>query len=430
MKVLKFGGGIILNPEASERMADIIKDHSDDDLMIVVSALNKMTNAFEDLVNAYMSNPTAVPEKLKIIRNYHFSFARGLFKDKNHEIFRDLDRMFTELETYLQTPTASFYNFEYDQIVSYGEQLSSAIISRALSKFGVEHKLFDARDLVKTDSHFRAARLNTELTDEAVRANLSTYFREETREKKVALTQGFIGSSVRNETTTLGREGSDFTAAILAFVLNASEVIIWKDVPGILTADPALFKDARKIDRLSYHEAMMMAYYGAKVVHPKTIRPLQRKNIPLYVRSFYNLEGEGTKVHGEAEDVSKVTSFMVKKDQALLSVFPSEFSFITSEDISKIFSLLHKYALSVNFMQNTAFRFSFCITDNIDKTGELLKNLDASFKTECTKGLEVTTIRHYTEEDIEKVTLGKNILMEQRSYDTAQFVIKSGEEDN
>lgn len=425
MKVFKFGGGILDSAKAIQEMAGIVKQHTGDNLVVVVSALNKMTNALEGLIDAYMHGTSQSAGELKKIKEYHYNLAKELFEDKDHRAFREIDQLFTELETYLETPSVPFYDFEYDQVVCFGELLSSLIVSNALADAGLDHQLFDARDLIKTNQHYRAAQVDPEQTDEAILSNLASFFRTDQKNKKIALTQGFIGSSANHQTTTLGREGSDFTAAIIAFVLNASEVVIWKDVPGVLTGDPDLLKDAKKIDRLSYDEAMMMASYGAKVIHPKTIRPLKQKSIPLYVRSFYDTEDQGTLVHVDTGEIPENTSFMVKKNQALVSVYPSEFSFISAEDISKIFGLLHKYNLPVNLMQNTALRFTFCIDHQPEKTDELLKNLDATFDTTCTCGLEVITVRHYNAEDIKMITTGKTVIMEQRSPITAQVVVES-----
>lgn len=423
MKVLKFGGGIIRNADAITRMAEVIRRHGDDDLVVVVSALNKMTNAFEKLVNAYLNEPGETTAQLETIRKYHRDLASELFSPPGHEAFRELERLLTELLNYLSTPSANSFDFEYDQIVCYGELLSSSIISYALKDRGVGHKLVDARDLIKTNNHYRAALVETALTGEAVHSIIGSYLREDTEHKKILLTQGFIGSTHNNHTTTLGREGSDFSAAILAYVLDASAVVIWKDVPGIMNADPVIFDDAVKIERLSYSEAMKMAYYGAKVVHPKTLRPLEQKNIPLYVKPFDASMGKGTVVHGDTPGSKQVTTFMVKRRQALISLQSTEFSFITSEDMSHIFHLLHRYSLSVNLMQDTAQHFSFCIDHLPGRTGKLVSDLENLFRVNCTTDVEVITIQNYTEKEIEKAVGLKEVIVEQRNPGTVRMVV-------
>jgi aspartate kinase len=405
-------------------MVAIVRGHRADNLVIVVSAMNKMTNTFEKLIHAYLNKSDETATLLDKIEKFHTEIAQKLFGKGNHPAHEELARLFGELRSYVSTNPVPHYDFEYDQIVIYGELLSSAVTSHALLDAGIDHKLFDARQLIKTNASYRAALIEPDRTDEAILNFLSPMFNKTKRKKKIALTQGFIGESYNFHSTTLGREGSDYTAALLAFVLNAKEVIIWKDVPGVLTADPERFGEADKIDELSYQEALMMAYYGAKVIHPKTIRPLQRKSIPLYVKSFFNPKAPGTIVHNIEGEEKKVTSLIVKKDQVLISVYPSDFSFLTSENHSEIFSLLSKYKLNINLVQNTALRFSFCVDDDPAKTDALLSNLESQFRIQATPNIEVLTVRHYTPEAIEKALQGSEVLLEQRSPITCQMAVK------
>jgi len=425
MKVLKFGGGIIKDAESLRQMSDIIKKYSTDDLIIVVSAMNKMTNAFEKLIHSYYNKSKDTQSHLEKIEKFHLKIANDLFPDTSHPSHIEINRLLGEIRSYISTNPVPHFDFEYDQIVIYGELLSSALIHYSLRENGIHHELFDARQLIKTNSTYRAALIDPYQTDESILKILAPLFKKK-KTRKIALTQGFIGESYNFHSTTLGREGSDYTAALLAYVLNASEVIIWKDVPGVLNADPERYPDAKKIPELSYHEALMMSYYGAKVIHPKTIRPLQRKSIPLNVRSFTDPEAEGTIVHHITGEEKNNTSLIVKKNQLLISVYPSDFSFLTSENISHIFNLLQRHTLNINLVQNTALRFSFCVDDDPVKTDSLQNNLTSRYRIQSTPGIEVITVRYYTPAAIKKALGDKEVLLEQHSPVTAQMAVKRG----
>ena len=413
MKIYKFGGASVKDAESVRKISKLLVNECVEPLAIVISAMGKTTNMLEKVVNDYYSNNSPNLDEVKL---YHYSILEELF-DKSHSIFDDVNNLFVEIEWAIEDIPTSNYAYEYDQIVSVGELLSTKIVSAFLDQEGFSNKWIDARDIIPTDNTYRNARVDWQLT----KYNIAKYISN----SKVFLTQGFIGCTTENFTTTLGREGSDFTAAILGFALDAEEVTIWKDVDGMLNADPRYFDDAKLLNQLSFTEAIELAYFGAKVIHPKTIQPLKEKNISLRIKSFLNPKKEGTVIFEDAEMKPFLPSFIIKENQILISISANDLSFIVEDHLSCIFSLLAKYGLAINMMQNSAVSFSVCIDNDSQKILDLISELKEDFKVQYNDQLTLCTIRHYDQAAIDKVVNKKNILLEQKSRQTIQFVFSN-----
>ena len=411
-RVLKFGGASIRDSSKIENVFSILSSYNNEKIVIIFSAIANVTNLLEELVDLYLMNDLRKQHKLVEIHQIHINIVKDLF-EKNHSIYNKLNNLIDELRVIIHKKPESGYSFIYDQIVSYGELMSTKILNDYLNLRKFNSILLDARDLVKTDSKFQNAKIDWSSTKKNI--------------KKIKLdspiiTQGFIGSNTSNQTTTLGREGSDFTAAIFANILNADEVIIWKDVIGVLNADPRYFNDTILLSNLSYSEAIELAFYGAKVIHPRTIQPLQEKNIPLSVRSFININEPGTLI-AEIKNNKPITSYIVKENQVLISISDINLSFIVEEHLSWIFSVLSKYDISVNLMQNSAVSFSVCVDNKKNKVLDLVTELSTKFKVYYNNKVKLFTIRHYSEDSINKVIDGKSVLLEQKSRNTVQYVV-------
>ena len=413
MKVYKFGGASVKDAEGVRNVSQILVNECTEPLVIVISAMGKTTNMLEKVVNDYYNRNTP---NLDEVKHYHYSILEELF-DKSHSIFDDVNNLFVEIEWAIEDTPTSTYAYEYDQIVSVGELLSTKIVSAFLDQEGFVNKWIDARDIIRTDNTYRNARVDWQLT----KYNIAKYISN----SEVFLTQGFIGCTTENFTTTLGREGSDFTAAILGFALDAEEVTIWKDVDGMLNADPRYFDDAKLLNQLSFAEAIELAYFGAKVIHPKTIQPLKEKNISLRIKSFLNPKEEGTVIFEDAEMEPFLPSFIIKENQILISISANDLSFIVEDHLSYIFSLLAKYGLGINMMQNSAVSFSVCVDNDSQKILDLISELKEGFKVQYNDQLTLCTIRHYDQAAIDKVVDEKNILLEQKSRQTIQFVFSN-----
>lgn len=411
-RVLKFGGASIRDSSKIENVFSILSSYKNEKIVIIFSAIANVTNLLEELVDLHLMNDLRKQHKLVEIHQIHLNIVKDLF-EKNHSIYNKLNNLIDELRVIIDKKPESGYSFIYDQIVSYGELMSTKILNDYLNLRKFNCILLDARDLVKTDSKYQNAKIDWSSTKKNI--------------KKIKLdspiiTQGFIGSNTSNQTTTLGREGSDFTAAIFANILNADEVIIWKDVNGVLNADPRYFNDTILLSNLSYSEAIELAFYGAKVIHPRTIQPLQEKDIPLSVRSFININEPGT-VIAEIKNNKPITSYIVKENQVLISISDINLSFIVEEHLSWIFSVLSKYDISVNLMQNSAVSFSVCVDNKKNKVLDLVTELSTKFKVYYNNKVKLFTIRHYSEDSINKVIDGKSVLLEQKSRNTVQYVV-------
>ena len=415
MQIFKFGGASVKDAAGVRNVAKILEKVGYAHSLIVISAMGKTTNALEVMVNNYFKAPAQLPESLQTIKDFHYQIIRELFSDENHPVYWKVDGLFAELSSFLERNKSPKHSFVYDQVIGFGELLSTTIISQYLNDNGIKNNWIDVRNLIKTDSNYRDAGIDWEETQTNISNNIN--------KSLLNITQGFLGSDANFFTTTLGREGSDYTAAIFAYCLNAKSVTIWKDVPGVLNADPRYFQHTQLLRKIPYQEAIELAFYGASVIHPKTLQPLQQKEIPLYVRSFVNPTEEGSAVCNVASLEPKVPCFILKKDQILLSLSSRDFSFIMEEGISYIFKSLHKAQMKVSVIQNSAISFSVCVENKFDTLPELLEKLEERFKVSVTEGVTLYTIRHATEAAINEVATGKNVLLKQVSSDTVQMII-------
>ncbi|GAB3912289.1 aspartate kinase [Larkinella knui] len=418
MQVFKFGGASVRDAQGVRNVAGIIQQQRPNNLLVVVSAMGETTNALEQLTWAYLRRQGDQELIWQRIRAYHEQIIRDL--TNKPEAFEPVYSLFSEVETMLnQEPEPHQHPDKvYDHLVSYGELLSTRIVNAYLNQSGLDSYWVDARRLVRTDDSYREGKVDWEQTCEYITDTLADLL-----ETGVAITQGFIGSTGEGYTTTLGRDGSDYTAAIFAHCLNAEGVTIWKDVPGVLNADPKWFDETVKIDQLTYQDAIELAYYGATVIHPKTIKPLQNKNIPLYVRSFLHPQETGTAI-GQFEKHLPIPSFIFKMNQTLISLHPKDFSFIAEENLSKIFGQFAEYGVKINLMQNTAISFSVVVDHRPERLARLMPNLQEDFRISYNEGLELITIRHYDEKTIDRVLVNKKLLVEQKSRYTVQLVVK------
>lgn len=424
MKVFKFGGASVKDAKGVKNVSEIVKRYSNENLAIVISAMGKITNSLEDLVKAYIKS---LPEKntiLNSIKKYHCDIVDELFSSNaKQQVINKIDSIFTELNNRLEKTPSANYNLVYDQIVCIGELASTIIVSEYFNSIGITNTWFDARKLIRTDSTYREGKVDWKVSEELVSKTLIPFYIG-SLDKKIAITQGFIGGTSIDLTTTLGREGSDYTAAILSYLLDAKDMTIWKDVPGVLNADPRIYPDAVKLEKISFHEAIELSYYGATVIHPKTIKPLQNKGIPLYVNSFIEPLAKGTVIQASEDFDNKIASFIYKKNQVLISIIPRDFSFIVEENLRDIFDLFSQQNMHVNMMQNSALSFSVVIDADEEKLPKLIKQLQAQYKVKYNEGCELVTIRHYTEEIISKIITGE-VLLTQKSRHTARFVTRN-----
>ena len=420
MKVFKFGGASVKDASSVRNVASILSLFQDENLVVVISAMGKTTNALEKVVNAYYYKKPELSEAIQFVKDFHTGILQGLGFQNNHDIFHQLENVFTEIEWVMEDGTSKGYAFIYDQIVSQGELISTKIISAYLNENGCPNQWLDARDVIQTDNTYREGKINWELTEKLVEGKV----KELQKKNRIIITQGFIGSTSENFTTTLGREGSDYTAAILSYSLNAEEMVVWKDVPGVLSADPKFYSDAVKLQEVSYLDAIELTYYGATVIHPKTIKPLENKNIPLRVRSFLAPKESGTSVGNYSTTKPLVPCFIFKTNQILLSISAKDFSFIAEDALSKIFQTFADHKLKINLMQNSAISFSVCADNDEFKIPSLMEELNKHFKVRYNDNLRLITVRHYYQSTIDQLTKDKKILLEQRSRHTAQVIMK------
>lgn len=418
IKVFKFGGASIRDISRIANVGEIISKYRAEKTIIVVSALGKTTNALEDVVNSFFYNPSELKEKMDFVKSTHLEIMKELFA-QDHEIYNTINDMWVEIDWIIEESPQDPYDYIYDQIVPIGEMMSSLILAEYVKKIGIKCAWIDARDMIKTDSIYREASIIWDSTIKNSKSMLYAAFEE----NDVVVTQGFIGSTSDNNTVTLGREGSDFSAAILSYCIDAEDMTIWKDVPGILSADPRLFDNVVKIDQLSYLEAVEMTYYGASVIHPKTIKPLQNKNIPLRVKSFLEPEGQGSLISNR-QDLHYPPIVVVEKDQTLLSISPKDFSFVVEHHLARLFQLFAKHRLFVNMMRNTAVSFSVIVTNIPERIDALLEELSTDFNTYKEEGLELITVRHYTQEVVDNLKKDKLVLQEEAIHNTIQMVVK------
>lgn len=416
MKIFKFGGASVKDAKGVKNVVKVLETVGYDNTLLVVSAMGKTTNALEEVIKNYFQNKDELQSSIQEVKKYHNEILLELFEKESHPVFWKVDGLFAELSSFLGRNKSPNYNFVYDQVIGFGELISTTIISQYLLETGIKNTWLDVRNFIKTDATYRDANVDWESTQQNINEGVNKGL--------LNITQGFLGSDPNNFTTTLGREGSDYTAAIFAYCLNAESVTIWKDVPGVLNADPRYFENARLLNQISYTEAIELAFYGASVIHPKTLQPLQRKEIPLYVKSFINPTGAGTSVSKGQDLEPKVPCFIVKKDQVLISLSSLDFSFIVEENISEIFKLLHDHRMKVDVIQNSAISFSVCADNKFNNLKDLLNILKAKFKVDCEEGVSLYTVRHATQNSLEELENGKDILLKQRLQNTVQLVTR------
>lgn len=419
MKVFKFGGASIKDAAGIRNVASILQQFKDEQLVIVVSAMGKMTNALEEVINAHMKQTGQAQALYDEVKEKHYALLRELF-EPGDEVFTSVHDTFVEGEWVLEETPADNYDYMYDQIVCVGELVSSKIVTAYLNKVGLRTTWLDARDVVATDNTYREGWVIWDKT----KANAQRVVSPMLAAGGFVLTQGFIGSTSENFTTTLGREGSDYSGAIFSYCLDAESMSIWKDVAGVLNADPRLFENTIKLDRLSYREAIEMTYYGASVIHPKTIKPLQNKNIPLYVKSFLDPSAPGTEISSDNEETYPPI-IVVEKNQALLHISTLDYSFVAEHHMARLFGKAADLRIFVNMMQNTAISFTICVTNVPERIERFIREVSDEFKVKTESGLELITIRHYLPETIDSLKRNKMVLFEERIRNTMHMVVKN-----
>ncbi|HAB27205.1 MAG: aspartate kinase [Xanthomarina sp.] len=416
MQVFKFGGASVKDAKGVKNLVNVLNKTGYKNTLVVVSAMGKTTNALEKVIANYFDNKGELQSSLQEVIKFHNGILLDLFDNEQHAVYKKITALFNELTAFMDRNKSPDYNFVYDQVIGYGELVSTTIVSEYLNDVGLKNQWLDVRDFIKTDNYYRSAHVDWEASQERI----ATQFNR----TQLNITQGFLGSDANNFTTTLGREGSDYTAAIFAYCLNAQSVTIWKDVPGVLNADPRYFENAHLLNKISYREAIELAFYGASVIHPKTLQPLQRKEIPLFVKSFLQPENKGTMVSKEAGLDPQIPCFIVKKNQVLISLSSLDFSYIVEDNISEIFKLLHLYKMKVDVIQNSAISFSVCVDNMYKNLEKLLQHLKAKFKVTCTENVSLYTIRHYNELAIKQLEKDKEVLLKQLTHETMQIVTK------
>ncbi len=415
MKVFKFGGASVKDASSIKQVAHILSQNSKEHLVVVVSAMGKTTNALEEVYRAYISNSQSVLYTLLPIKEYHFNVLKDLFNE-NDTIFLEVEDFFIKLSEILSEPPDTDIYKNYDKIVSFGELISTKIISHYLRTIGISVLWVDIRNYLITDSNHKDANILFDISAEKLKQVFS--------KKGIYVCQGFIGSSIDGHPSTLGREGSDYSAAAIANMLEAESLTVWKDVPGILNADPRIFSETIKLDVITYKEAIELAYYGAQVIHPKTIKPLQNKNIPLYVKPFEQPQSEGTVIKDIEQKLILPPIYIFKFNQVLFSISTKDFSFIAEDNLSYIFAELARCKIKVNMMQQTAITFSICFDFDEHKLHELVYSMSSKYQYVYNTQLTLVTIRHYTDEAVEKVISGKKIYLKELSRKTAKIVLK------
>lgn len=422
MKVFKFGGASVQNANAVRNVVNILQLFEGEKLVVVVSAMGKTTNALERIVEALCARKQQeFSLQVEQLQHFHLDILTDLFPERSHKIYREIEDLFEQLMSKYDDQIPDNFHFEYDQIVSLGEVISTKIVNAYVHEKGLPSNWADARKLIRTNNTYREAEVDWQRTQELI----NTHFLPGFDESDIQITQGFIGHTAEALTTTLGREGSDFTAGIFAYCLNAESVTIWKDVPGMLNADPKYFDNTIKLDKISFHEAIELSYYGASVIHPKTVKPLQNKNIPLYVKSFVDPHADGTVIQESTAHDHLVPSFIFKVNQTLFSFTTRDFSFIVESHLGDIFTRLSQIGAKINLMQNSALSFSILVDAAKVDANQVVDAFKTDYEVRYNEGLELVTIRHYDQATIDRVTVEKEILLQQKSRHTARIVMKN-----
>ena len=420
MQVFKFGGASVNSVERVKNVGDILKLYPNEKILVVISAMGKTTNALEKVTDAfYGGKKDEALQLFQQVKQQHLNTAKFLLVANAIACEEQLNNFFTEVEWLLHDKPVRDYDYYYDQVVCIGELLSTSIVSHYLNEVGIKNKWIDVRDIFRTDDNFRDAAINWEFTNSQVENSILPLFNE----TNIVLTQGFIGSTDENESTTLGREGSDYSAAVFTNLLNAKNQTIWKDVPSVMSADPKQFPDATEIHELNYNEVIEMAYYGAQVIHPKTIKPLQNKNIPLYVKCFLDPSLSGTAIHNKSlKNLPPI--IVIKENQAMIELSSKDFSFVEEKPIADLFHLFEKLKIKPNLTQNAAISMICVLDDRKDKIEKLALSASEFFDINVTKGLTLLTIRHYTRDIYDKLTTGRKMLLQQRTNETVQALLQ------
>ena len=415
MKIFKFGGASVKDAKSVKNVLRVLEHEGYNNTLIVISAMGKMTNAFEKIIDSYCQKSEELKKEIDVVRNFHVTIIEELFLTNKQFVLLEIEKLLGQLSGFFITNKNTDYNFIYDQVVGYGELISTTIVSQYLNEIGIANNWIDVRDFIKTDSSYRGAHVNWDMTEAKIK-DIDT--------SSLTITQGFLGSNKKGETTTLGREGSDYSAAIFAFCLNAESVTIWKDVKGVLNADPRYFKNTILLEQISYNEAIEMSFYGASVIHPKTLKPLENKKIPLYVRSFYNPSEKGTSVKTGLNLVPEVSCFILKQEQIFISISAQDFSFMVEHNLSDIFKILHNYKLKVNLIQNSALSFSVCIEDKFNNFDSFLKEVTLNYVVNYVENVSLYTIRHVTQEAVDLVEKRGKTILKQATKDTVQLIMQ------
>ncbi|HNZ43088.1 MAG TPA: aspartate kinase [Bacteroidales bacterium] len=420
MEVFKFGGASIKDAVSIKNVPVVLEHFKNKKIVVIISAMGKTTNALEQLLRSYFNKQEDTPGHLQNIKDFHFTIINELFPEENHPVYADINQLFDKMEKAIAQPPDANFDYQYDRIVHFGEVISSKILWHFLNYSGIQAAWMDITNVLVTNNEFRNAKVNWQKTHEQIQKHLVPVIDS----NPITVLQGFIGKSETGSVVTLGREGSDYSAAIIAYCTDAESVTIWKDVDGVLNADPKFFADTQIIENISYADAVEMAYYGASVIHPKTIKPLENKNIPLYVKPFANPSAAGTAIQSIPAKLP-IPVNIFKTNQVLISIYPNDFSFIAEENLRDIFSLFADLKISINLMQNTAISFSVVIDYHLEKLDSLIGGLQKYFKVRYNTGLELITIRNFNEATIKKILGGKKILLEQKTRYNAQFVVRN-----
>lgn len=428
MKVFKFGGASVKDADAVRNVASVLARYPGENLVVVISAMGKTTNAMEALLDAYFDPGEDWEKQLRKLKDFHSGIMYELFGDYNHPVFAVAETIYEYLRQFLGQEGLTHYDYIYDQVVPCGELLSTKIVHAWLEQDGFPVQWFDARKLIRTDASFREGRVDWEGTAEWMKPALQAFKKKAGKKGRIGITQGFIAGTDGNRISTLGREGSDYTAGIIAYTMVAEEVVIWKDVPGMLNADPKWFNNTLKLSNISYREAIELAYYGASVIHPKTIKPLQNKNIPLWVKSFLEPDETGSLINDNTSSDSLIPSYIFKVNQTLISVSPRDFSFIGEDNLRGIFDHFAKHSVKINTMQNSAIQFSVSVDHNALRIPSLIEALQKDYAVRYNENLELLTIRHYDQKTIDLLTGGKTVLLEQKSRNTVRILMKGVED--
>lgn len=419
-RVFKFGGASVKNADGVRNLQKILQLFKNEHIVVVISAIGKTTNLLEKIVEAWYFDKAKLPELIEELKNNHYQIVYDLGINCE-EIIAQLDRFINKMQQILGEEHADNFDFDYDRIVSFGEYLSTTLVSNYLSYNQVDCTWLDAAKMIRTDNTYREGKVDWTITVKEVRNQIENAYKKSPN--SIIITQGFIAGTSELLRTTLGREGSDYSASIIAYSIDAEEVTIWKDVPGVLNADPKFFPNPIKLDELPYQEAIELSFYGASVIHPKTLKPLQNKQIPLYVKSFFHPTDEGT-IIANLKLKSYHPSFIIKKEQILISISTKDFSFITENHLSEIFNLLIINKIKINLMQNSALSFSICIDNKPHRIANLLKALNPNFSVKYNEKVELITIRHYNTESIDLLLKNRKIILEQKNRATLQAVVR------